>query len=188
MKPRYKLHPFFEDPPPPKRTCERLGCQNTADYRAPISATRLREYHWFCLDHVREYNLSWDYYKRMSQEEIERARREDATWQRPTWKFGHNPSSSFFPGKGSDPFHFFEGLHTHKNSYHTNNWLPPHSEAAKALKILDLTLPLDAQTLKKRYKELAKKYHPDVNFGCSQSEEYLKKINQAYNTLKKLVR
>ncbi|WP_404325924.1 J domain-containing protein [Aerophototrophica crusticola] len=42
----------------------------------------------------------------------------------------------------------------------------------------------DFATVKRRYRELAKKHHPDANGGSKQAEERLKTINQAYNTLK----
>lgn len=39
--------------------------------------------------------------------------------------------------------------------------------------------------VKRRYKELAKQLHPDVNGGDLAAEERLKRINQAYAVLKK---
>jgi hypothetical protein len=58
------------------------------EYRAPKNRTHLREFHWFCLDHVREYNAGWDYYKGLSPDQIEHLTREDSSWQRPTWPLG----------------------------------------------------------------------------------------------------
>ena len=37
--------------------------------------------------------------------------------------------------------------------------------------------------VKRRYKELVKRYHPDLNGGDKQGEERLKDLNEAYRTL-----
>jgi curved DNA-binding protein CbpA len=39
--------------------------------------------------------------------------------------------------------------------------------------------------IKARYKQLAKRLHPDANGGDTRAEEQLKKVNEAYATLKK---
>ncbi|MBY7704558.1 DnaJ domain-containing protein [Vibrio harveyi] len=39
--------------------------------------------------------------------------------------------------------------------------------------------------MKTKYKQLAIKYHPDNNINNSQAQEMMKKINSAYNLLKK---
>ena len=47
------------------------GCGAQGEYRAPKSRQNLQEYWWFCLEHVRAYNGSWDFYKGMSPGQIE---------------------------------------------------------------------------------------------------------------------
>lgn len=37
--------------------------------------------------------------------------------------------------------------------------------------------------IKENYRELAKKYHPDVNIGSPKAEERFKDINEAYRVL-----
>jgi len=54
----------------------------------------------------------------------------------------------------------------------------------QALSVLDLTWPQTKQGVKTRYKELAKRYHPDANGGDPEAEERIKQINAAYSTLK----
>ena len=63
------------------------GLSRAAEYPAPKSRDRLDEYHWFCLEHVREYNKSWNFCDGMN-EEIESEIREDTVWRRPTWPLG----------------------------------------------------------------------------------------------------
>jgi len=50
--------------------------------------------------------------------------------------------------------------------------------------LMGLEPPVQLQDIKTRYKELAKKHHPDLNRGCAKSEELLKQINMAYTILK----
>ncbi len=57
---------YAPDPAAPGRTCDMPGCGAQGEYRAPKSRQNLHEYWWFCLEHVRAYNGSWDYYKGMS--------------------------------------------------------------------------------------------------------------------------
>jgi hypothetical protein len=93
----------------PTRLCEKPGCENAGDHRAPKSRTALNEYYWFCLEHVREYNLSWDYFRGMSPGEVDAYQREALTGLRPTWKLGErssgpNPKLNFyFRGAYVDP-------------------------------------------------------------------------------------
>ena len=42
------------------------------------------------------------------------------------------------------------------------------------------------ETIKKAYKKLVKKYHPDYNIGNKEYENKIKEINQAYNDLKEI--
>ncbi|MEX2629865.1 MAG: hypothetical protein WD341_07995 [Tistlia sp.] len=71
--------------------CAHPGCTAAGDFRAPAGRDRLRDYLWFCLEHVRAYNSAWDYFAGLSSDEIERIRRRDCTWDRPTWKLGSGP-------------------------------------------------------------------------------------------------
>ena len=50
--------------------------------------------------------------------------------------------------------------------------------------LMGLEPPLDEEEIKRRYKELVKKHHPDRNKGCADSEDLLKEINMAYTVLK----
>jgi hypothetical protein len=70
------------------RACEHPGCAQPGEFRAPRDRAHLNEYRWFCLEHVRAYNASWDYYKGMGADEIESHLRQDSGWQRPTWPLG----------------------------------------------------------------------------------------------------
>ena len=49
--------------------------------------------------------------------------------------------------------------------------------------VLGLALPLTRSSLRARYKELVKRYHPDANGGAKEAEERFKQISQAYTLL-----
>ena len=50
-------------------------------------------------------------------------------------------------------------------------------------KILGVSKSTDAEDLKKAYRKLARKYHPDVNPGDKTAEAKFKEINEAYEVL-----
>ena len=70
--------------------CEWKNCNNKGKYKAPKNREFLREFHWFCLEHVRQYNNKWDYFANCTIEEIEAELKSDLTWHRPSWPIGIN--------------------------------------------------------------------------------------------------
>src|SRR3972149_5462739 len=87
---------FFEDipvrpaprPEPRVRPCMASGCREAGEFKAPRSRDRINDYMWFCLDHVREYNRSWDFFRGMTPEEVERYIKDNVTGHRPTYPVG----------------------------------------------------------------------------------------------------
>ncbi len=159
--------------------CEHDGCRAQGIYRAPKARDRLSEYFWFCLDHVRDYNRSWNYYAGMNPEQIEAALRCDTVWDRPTWPLGRWGATrrifgaEFIP-EDIDPF----------GERRPPAPAGPKSKTDQALAELDLAPGATVDEIKRRYKTLAKQLHPDANGGDKSAEERLKTINLAYSTLK----
>ena len=58
------------------------------------------------------------------------------------------------------------------------------AELRESLETLGLPWPTTLDAVKTRYKELAKRHHPDANGGSRDAEERLKTINLAYATLR----
>ena len=52
------------------RGCEHTGCEEAGQYRAPKSPDILDDFFWFCKDHVREYNLKWNFFHGNTEEEL----------------------------------------------------------------------------------------------------------------------
>ncbi|MDE1896366.1 MAG: J domain-containing protein [Rhodospirillales bacterium] len=179
-KPQSKRRAYAPDPAAPGQPCDTPGCPHAGEYRAPKSRTALREFHWFCLEHVRAFNASWDYYKGMSPDEIEASTREDSSWQRPTWPLGQNGKAARLEEAVEAELHAFAfGKRPQKPATHG---APP--ELREPLQVLNLSWPVTLDVAKTRYKELVKRHHPDANHGDRKAEEILKTINLAYAALR----
>ena len=68
--------------------CQWPGCDAPATHRAPKGRLRASEYWQFCLEHVREYNNSYNFFAGMSDDAIAKYQKEAITGHRPTWKMG----------------------------------------------------------------------------------------------------
>ncbi len=167
------------------RPCSWPGCAAEGGYRAPKSRDKLNVYHWFCLDHVRAYNKTWNYYAGMTEAEVEADLRHDTVWQRPSWRWGNQPLDFSDAALRDGVF-----AHAFGPDAAPDNPAPPfrrragaETEEEKAMIVLGLKAPLSRHILKARYKELAKRYHPDVANGDQESADKFRDINQAYKVL-----
>ena len=73
---------------PETRMCEAPGCVGPGNCRVAKSPKNLSEYFWYCASHARLHNESWDFFKGMDDNDIQRFRVEAATGHRPTWPLG----------------------------------------------------------------------------------------------------
>jgi DnaJ-domain-containing protein 1 len=105
--------------------------------------------------------------------------RADTSWQRPSWPLGHIGGSAWDENMLHDPLRILAtgGLNQRRATP------PPHqtpTELRDPLETLGLPWPTTLDAVKTRYKELAKRHHPDANGGSRSAEERLKTINLAY--------
>ena len=70
------------------KVCDAANCRKEGIYPAPKSRSQLNEYYFFCIDHVRDFNKSWNYFEGLDEQEFEKEIRKSTTWERPSWKFG----------------------------------------------------------------------------------------------------
>lgn len=178
---------YAPDPAAPGRPCDHPGCKKPGEYRAPRARSSLNEYWWFCLDHVREYNASWDFYKGMSAAQIEAELRRDSGWQRPTWPLGGlggkaRGTSAPWEESLRDPLGALNGARRRREPERKASAVP--EDLRQPLRTLGLEWPVSLDQVKARYKELAKQNHPDANGGDREAEERLKGINLAYSAMR----
>jgi hypothetical protein len=165
----------------PPRRCEAPGCVAAGEFRAPRSRQRLDDYFWFCLEHVRQYNSSWNYFQGMSDVEVQRFQREAIIGHRPTWRMSDRRLGEAC-GTIRDSFGLFGGGQGERAVEERElRHVPVH--VRRAMAELGLDGRPDLQQIKMRYKQLVKRYHPDANGGDRSVEERFKAITAAYRTL-----
>jgi hypothetical protein len=144
--------------------CGIAGCREPGEFRAPVTPGDFDgpgQWRYLCLDHVRAHNLSYNYFNGMSPDEIEEAQSPIAGWERTSRPFAHVGDP---PPAWSD---FHDPL-----------------DAIATLKLLQLGDDADRLTLRKRYSELVRRYHPDRNGGDRSHERALGAVIEAYTLLK----
>jgi hypothetical protein len=187
-KPGKKGEPVMKTVEP----CAWPECEEKGEHPAPKSPES-REYQHFCKEHIRTFNKSWNFFKGMNNDEVKQFMAESHTGHRPTWKMGtakkgakdtgpnYQASAEGISAEGiQDPHNLLNaagGGTARKRSV-----TKPQKEA---LETLDLDASATMTDIKNKYKDLAKRYHPDTNGGDTTAVERLKNVIKAYNTLKK---
>ncbi len=168
--------------------CDHDLCSELGEYKAPKSRLQLYEYYLFCLNHVTAYNKSWDFYKGLNVDQIELSIRKDAVWDRPSWPLKGNPNNIIIQLKEffNNDYSLFEKEKDFQDFLkNTTIEKKLNNEEYKSLKILELSLPISLEKIKKKYKKLVKIFHPDVNDNNKKAENHFKEINEAYKILLK---
>jgi hypothetical protein len=168
--------------------CDWHNCKEKGTHRAPKGRDHENEYWRFCLEHVREYNQSYNFFKGMNDAAVMAYQKDALTGHRPTWKMGTGnsqmrPDAHAFATQG-DPFGLFsEGLKAEQQQ-RAEAARPVRNAERKALDTLGLDVGVTPVQLKARFKELVKRHHPDANGGDRSTEDRLVEVIQAYNYLK----
>jgi curved DNA-binding protein CbpA len=177
--------------------CQWKGCDKSAPHRAPKGRGRDGEYYYFCADHVRQYNHSYNYFDGMSDREVAEFQKDALTGHRPTWKMAANSAAPGLAGSRSrrgkngvenpspaDPHEFFAWRAKRAREEPVENRRQLRPIERRSLDALHLEPGASKEAIKARFKELVKLHHPDANGGDSRSEDKLRDIIQAYNHLK----
>ena len=182
---------------PAQPPCQWKGCGRPASHRAPQGRGRDGQYFNFCIDHVREYNASYNYFDGMSDAEVSDFQKDAVTGHRPTWKVGANSwahgtrlggggmtgAASRWRDAVRDP-HGVLGEGGPPGERGPDGRRPLRPIEKKSLDALNLADGATKADIKARFKELVKRHHPDANGGDTRSEDKLREIIQAYNYLK----
>ena len=169
----------------PDTRCDHPGCREPGQFRAPMGRDREGQYFCFCLDHVREYNATYNYFNGMSDEAVAAYQREALVGHRPTWNMGVNGAGRSRRAETADPA--ADPLGMFRRGPASPEAAPrQHYSAAtlQALATLGLDETADAVAVRGRYKDLVKRLHPDSNGGDRSSEDRLREIIRAYKFLK----
>ncbi|WP_138466841.1 DnaJ domain-containing protein [Poseidonocella sp. HB161398] len=170
-----------------QRVCEHPGCQEAGKYRAPKSPDQLDDYYWFCKDHVREYNLKWNFFNGTTEEEMNEQIDKDKVWGRETKPFRKSVEERAWARLGIDDAHQVLGENATRNpgkgdpSSGTRR-LPPTER--RALEILEAKDTWTKVEIRKQYKSLIKVLHPDMNGGDRSDEERLQEVVWAWDQIK----
>lgn len=177
--------------------CQWKGCTVAGLHRAPKGRGREGQYFFFCMDHVRQYNASYNYFDGMSNTEVESFRKDALTGHRPTWKLGENAWAAgreaiaaarryaqFARDSAQDSHGLFDAGEGPSGRPESEPTRPLRNLERKALDSLALSEEASRSEIKARFKELVKRHHPDANGGDRGAEDKLREIIQAYNYLK----
>lgn len=168
-----------------KRVCEHPGCQEPGQYRAPRSPDHLDEFKWFCKDHVREYNLKWNFFDGASEDEMNEQIEKDRVWNRETKPMGTKDEQRAWARLGVDDPHQVLGENATRNpgrSITGTRKLPPTER--RAIDILEAKDHWTKAEIRKAYKKLIKVLHPDMNGGDRSQEEQLQEVVWAWDQIK----
>ena len=179
-----------EEPEAPR--CAWPGCTEEGSHRAPRSPQNLREYQYFCLAHIRDFNRSWNFFEGWKQDEIEAYQHADMSWHRPTWKPGDREVKSqawrnaFFAQHFDDRFGFTREDEAAAGAGKQRKSAADEAGAAedrRAFAVFGLKAGADVGEVKRRFKAEVKLCHPDVNGGDREAEERLRLVIWAYRRL-----
>ncbi len=137
-----------------------------------------------CLDHVRAHNARYNYFEGMNADEIYRAQSPLGGWER---------SSRAFAANGADPpprwSEFADPLDAISSRFGAlREGAGPSRfsrDERRALSVLGLGEDADRHSLRQRYSNLVRRFHPDKNGGDRSHEGHLGRVIEAYQLLKK---
>jgi hypothetical protein len=169
---------------PKTRPCARKDCEGDGVYNVPRSRDDLSERLWLCLKHAREHNESWDFFRGMGDEDIEKFRVEAMFGHRPTWPLGKRAAKAR-DGQSTPRYRDPHDIFPDDGEAPTPRRPERHLTRLQiqAFETLHLEQSATLVEIKTRYKELVKRFHPDTNGGDRSRETQLQAVLRAYKTL-----
>ncbi len=142
------------------RTCDYHGCNDKADCPAP-KAPNSPEKWWFCPKHAEEYNKNWNFFSGMSKAEAERYAKEEMG---EADAYSKSDAYTWGGAAGDNGFSKVE---------------------VEAFDVLEMDPVDDLGVVKKAYRKLAKKYHPDHNQGNPEAPQMFARVQAAFELLER---
>lgn len=178
---------------PRAEPCGISGCREPGEFRAPATPSRSPDgpppYRWLCLEHVREFNAGYDYFSGMSADQIVAAQSPTAGWETESRSFRAAGSADLPPRWADfrDPIDAIGARFRQRMDETRRQAADPRlsREEHHALKVMGLETDSDRRTLRRRYAELLRQYHPDRNGGDRSKEKRLTEVVAAYQLLRK---
>jgi DnaJ-domain-containing protein 1 len=166
------------------RACDHAGCENSGQYRAPKSPDQLEDFFWFCQEHVREYNLKWNFFQGQTDEDFQSFLDKDRVWGRETKPFGNRGEEDRAWARlgVDDPMEILGSNATRNPGRSAGRKLPPTER--RALDILEAKETWTKVEIRKQYKSLVKDLHPDMNGGNRDDEDRLQEVVWAWDQIK----
>ena len=167
--------------------CAAPGCDAPGEFKAPLQPANFDgpgSWRFLCLDHVREHNAKYNFFEGMTPDEIHDAQSPLAGWERSTRPFagaGADP-----PPKWSDfqdPLDAISGRFGHIREAQKPSRFS--KDERRALSVLGLGDDADRHSMRQRYSNLVRRYHPDKNGGDRSHEGRLSEVIEAYQLLRK---
>lgn len=164
------------------KLCDHDGCVQEGLHRAP----RRQEgaFYWFCMEHVRAYNASWNYFQDVPDDELEDHIKNGMVWDRPSWPLYQRARHY----KILNTYDFEELAQEHAYRRRDYEAKKRKSEPLeKALKLFDLAIPFSKVELRMHYRKLVKEHHPDSKQDQAERDKataMIQEINVAYALLK----
>ena len=173
---------FFESTNYSNKQCDEKGCNEEGNFIAPKSPNSSEKY-FFCLKHIKLYNKRWNFFAGKSQAEIYNFQKNDFFEGKPT-----SPFSDGMKSKIKFEFNYFVDKEKLKFSEKRKKFekvdkLIFNADVESSLRLMKLNKDFNEKDLKKMYKQLVKKFHPDVKNNIKNKEKIIKKINNAYKLL-----
>lgn len=168
------------------RQCEHEGCNEAGKFRAPKAPDVLDDFYWFCKDHVKEYNLKWNFFNGKTEAEMNAQASKDKVWDRETKDF-RDPEARAWARLGIEDPHQVLGNNATRNPGRNaasggSRRLPPTER--RAIEVLEAKETWSKAEVRKAYKALIKILHPDMNGGDRSQEEQLQEVVWAWDQIK----
>lgn len=169
-------------------------CEEAGEFRAPGERRGgfdgPGEWRWLCLNHVREFNSGYDWFAGMSADEIYAAQAPAAGWRTespmfraagrdamPRWADFDDPLDAIAARANGIKDRARRGAELAAGGF--------SREEAAALETMGLGCDADRSTLRRRYADLLRQYHPDRTGGDRRYEAKLGRVVEAYQLLRK---